>query len=427
MTANDDPLDLSPRWRQLGLLAVAVFLAMAMWFSATSVASQLGEQWSLTESQLSWLTMSVQIGFVIGALGIAVLNLADHWQPQRLMCVSAIVGAVANGSIALFIDDQLGRSSAGFLTVIALRMITGVALAGVYPPGMKVMASWFREGRGFAIGVLVGALTIGSASPHLLKVPLERWVASARTDSFEPWRLVVLGASGAALLAAGVAFSAVRPGPLLAAAPKFDWSYCFRMWRNEAVRRANFGYLGHMWELYAMWTWAPFFLKECYQNASWSAGAAGVASFALVAIGGIGCVAAGAVADRLGRTTVTIASLIVSGGCALAAGFAFQQPVLATVICLVWGVSVVADSAQFSTAVTELADARFVGTALTIQTCAGFLLTTVTIRVVPALQSQELGWGPTFAALALGPLFGIYHMARLRWMPEAKKMASGNR
>jgi MFS family permease len=292
-------------------------------------------------------------------------------------------------------------------------MLTGVMLAGVYPTGMKLMATWFKQGRGLAIGVLVGALTVGSASPHLLA-------------GLAPWRTVMLGCSLAALLAGLVAICTVRVGPHLPAATRFDWSYFVRVWADPAVRRANFGYLGHMFELYAMWTWVPYLLKESIAAHSLSTSTAASAAFAAVAIGGQGCVLAGLAADRAGRCSTTIASLVVSGSCAIIAGWLADQPVLLTAVCLIWGFAVVADSAQFSAAVSELCDPRFVGTALTIQTCAGFLLTTLTIRAVPEVQAAY-GWGWAFALLALGPVFGVFHMVRLRASPAALKMAGGNR
>jgi MFS family permease len=212
----------------------------------------------------------------------------------------------------------------------------------------------------------------------------------------------------------------------LPAATKFDWSYFARVWAEPALRRANFGYLGHMFELYAMWTWAPQLLLASYQGIGWSSSAGRIAGFATVGIGGAGCVIAGLAADRAGRCWTTIASLIVSGGCALVAGSLSDRPAALTAVCLVWGFAVVADSAQFSAAISELCDPRFVGTALTIQTCAGFLLTTLTIRAVPAVR-ESLGWQGALALLAIGPAFGVYHMARLRWMEEAHKMAGGNR
>lgn len=415
---------LAGRWSQLIGLAVTVLLAMSLWFSATAVSKQLTEAWRLTAGQGAYLTISVQLGFVAGTILSALANLADRTPVHRLISMCAFTGAIANALISFTISDSLASRPDGFFLVLVLRFITGAALAGVYPPGMKLMASWFRSGRGLAIGVMIGALTLGSASPHLLASPLQSWSASEL--GYAPWRIVLGLSSLAALLSAAFALLWLRPGPLLGKTAPFDWAYGLRMWKDPAIRRANFGYLGHMWELYAMWAWGPMFIAASYQLAGWSDNAARLVGFAIVAIGGLGCVIAGAVADRFGRTTVTIASLIVSGSCAAGVGFLLQQPLLASIVCLIWGFAVVADSAQFSASVTELADPRYVGTALTIQTCAGFLLTNVTIRLTPLLQEQ-FGWGWAFAALTIGPIFGAIAMWRLRTMPEAEQLAGGNR
>lgn len=386
---------------------------MSLWFSTSAVTAALRESWHLSPGAESWLTISVQLGFVIGALGSAVLNLSERIAPPRMLAGCAILGAALNAAIPFLITDDLGRTDAGFAALVALRMATGVMLAGVYPTAMKLLATWFKQGRGMAIGVLVGALTVGSASPHLLA-------------GLVHWRTVMYAVSLAALSAGLLAAATVQVGPHLPAATRFDWSYFARVWADPAIRRANFGYLGHMFELYAMWTWAPRLVRESFAAHSLGPSAAASTGFAVVAIGGLGCVLAGLAADRAGRCWTTIVSLVVSGSCALAAGWLADEPLLLAAVCLLWGFAVVADSAQFSAAVSELCDPQFVGTALTIQTCAGFLLTTLTIRAVPEVQAA-CGWGWAFALLALGPLFGVFHMARLRASDAAIKMAGGNR
>jgi MFS family permease len=347
-----------------------------------------------------------------------------------MIAVCSLLGAVFNVMIVWTADDG---DAPGFITIVALRFATGVMLAGIYPTGMKVLASWFTRGRGLAIGILVAALTVGSAMPHLIAaLPLDRW-SIAYLGGIAAWRLVMVAASCSALLAAAIACIAVRPGPHLPQTARFDWRYFARVWLDPALRRANFGYLGHMFELYAMWTWAPRLLLVSFQRGGLPESTARLAGFCTVAIGALGCVLAGFFADRAGRCRTTIISLLASGGCALVAGSLFDYPLLLSAVCLLWGLSVVADSAQFSTAISELCDPRFVGTALTIQTCAGFLLTTLTIRAVPEFQrlvggssGSDPGWSWSLAMLALGPAFGIFHMARLWRMQEAKKMAHGN-
>jgi MFS family permease len=400
------------KWRNLWLLVGSVLFAKGLWFSVSAVTPQLRVAWGLDASAASWLTIAVQAGFVAGALVSAATNLADRVAPVRLLALSAAAAALANGLLALVVDS--------LAPALLLRFLTGAFLAGVYPPGMKLVASWTERDRGLGIGLLVGALTIGSASPHLFAVLP---IAAGGTGS---WRGVLLVASGLALLGAAVAGLLVRAGPLLPPARRFDWRYATRVLAEPASRLANLGYLGHMWELYAVWTWLPLALLASYSDHGLGETAARLAGFAAVAVGSLGSVAAGLLADRLGRTAITTASLVVSGACCLLAGALYGAPTAFTVLALVWGFAVVADSAQFSAAVSELADREHVGTALTVQTCLGFLLTTATIWLLAPLSS-ELGWRWAFVALAPGPALGAMAMLRLRHRPESLRMAGGRR
>ena len=379
--------------RALILVAGSQLLALTLWFSASAVGPQLADVWGLTSGQTAGLTLAVQLGFVAGALGSSVSGLADALASRRLFVIAAFAGAVTNAALVL-----LGPGD--HLLAFGLRFLTGMALAGVYPSGLKVMAGWYRRGRGMALGLLVGALTVGSAGPHLI-----------RGFGFE-WQGVVLAASTLAVAAGLLMRFGLEDGPFEVPSSRFSRKQLGRVVRNRGVRLSTYGYLGHMWELYAMWTWTAAFLLASSAASGVSYGSVPVLTFIVIAIGGAGAWLAGIWADRFGRSLVAGGSMAVSGSCALLTPLVFgRSPLLVVPVFVVWGFSVVADSAQFSAMVTETADSDVRGTALTLQTAAGFLLTLVTIRGVPLL-AEVWSWQWAFPILALGPLAGIEAMRR---------------
>ncbi len=388
--------------RQLALIAAVQVLAMSSWFSASAVVPSLRTEWGIGTGGGTLLTVAVQLGFVTGALLSASFNLADLWPAQRLVAGSALVAALATATIALGVDS--------LAPAVPLRFVTGVALAGVYPTGIKLMASWFDRGRGLAIGVLVGALTLGSALPQLL---------NGLADAFgnAPWRAVLLVSSGLCLAAAALAACFVRLGPLAAPAPPFDPRYAVRLFRERGPLLANLGYFGHMWELYAMWTWLPAYVAASFAlSDTWDASrtAVGLVAFAVIGVAGVaGALTGGWLGDRLGRARVAGAAMAVSATCCLLAAAAYgAAPWLLLPVLALWGFSIIADSGLFSTVMTQVADRRYVGTALTLQTAIGFLLTVVTINAVPYVVDR-VGWRGAVALLAVGPLAGAVAMLRL--------------
>lgn len=398
--------------RTLFLVAAASLLCMSPWFSGTVVLPQLERLWQAGIGLSAWLTMAVQLGFVAGGLVSALFNLPDRFSAPRVFVVSSVGAAAVNAIFAAVAAEQP-------YTALAMRFLTGAFLAGVYPPGMKILAGWFRDGRGTALGVLVGALTVGKALPHGV---------FAVTDL--PWRDVVLSGSVFALAGAALVAFGVKEGPYAAPQPPVDFGQIGEVFRNRASRLANFGYFGHMWELYSMWGWVALLLAASagtptHEVAWWA--------FAAIAAGGAGCVWAGRAADApfaspseaqdkgaaatlevrvARRARVTIVAMALSGACCLLAALFFQNFWLLVVVCLVWGAAVVADSAQFSTIVSEVSDRRYVGTALTVQTAVGFLLTVVSLRVIGAIGTTY-GWDWAAASMAIGPALGIVAMWRL--------------
>ena len=388
------------RWRMLALLSVAELLGMSLWMIGAAIAPQLQSTWGLDASQVGWLTTSVQLGFVAGTAVSAVLNLADVVPARWLFAVSALLAAAASASLLL---------ATGFEGALASRAATGFFLAGVYPPAMKMAATWFRARRGLAVGTVVGALTIGKAAPYLINALPGAGVASVTLSA-------AAGAVAAALLVAMWYHDGPHPFP-----PRpFAWSLVGDVMREKGWRLATGGYLGHMFELFSFWAWIPVFLAASATAHAVATGGAeadrsivSLLSFGVIAIGGAGCIWGGLAADRLGRERLVTLAMSASGACALVMGFAFGASWwLVAPIALAWGFFVIADSAQFSVLVTESVPAHAVGTALTVQTSLGFLLTSITIQVIPPLV-EHVGWRWAFAALAIGPAAGVWSIRRL--------------
>lgn len=384
-----------PERKELIGLAVALVLAMSTWFSTAAVLGELRDVWELSDTQASWLIIVVQIGFVVGAVLSSATNLADRIPPLRLILIGSLGAAVANAAI-IPLD--------GFEGAIVARFVTGAFLALVYPPALKSMAGWFQEGRGFALGVMIGALTLGSALPHLINAL-----------GGLAWQWTLLAASLLTFIGGIIADRICQPGPYAAASAPFDPMQLAATLRNRQFRLASAGYFGHMWELYAMWAWIAVFYNDVFESSR----IASLAAFAAIGIGAAGSVYAGLMSDRRSRPRAAGLAMKWSALAALVTGFLVNAPPIVPVFAgLVWGFWVVADSAQFSAIVSESCDQRYVGTALTMQLAAGFVLTVFTIFLVPVVR-DAFGWGWAFVMLAPGPILGAWAMHALERNPES--------
>lgn len=396
-------------WRTLSILCIAIVLSMTTWFSATAIVGELRAHLHIDGVMATWLTNAVQIGFVVGALGSSIFNLPDMMSARSLMAISAALAAVANATLLVVPSAE---------AAIVVRFMTGVALAGVYPPALKLIATWFVRGRGLALGCVIAALTLGSAFPHLLR---------AVTASLD-WRVVVASTSAMTLTGAALMALYAVAGPHAFPKAAFDPRQIGKVLRHPPIALANLGYFGHMWELYAMWGW---FLAYAQAHQAAIGGAASVSSlitFVVIGSGAVGCVLGGVLADGIGRTATTALMMGISATCCVVIGLTFNGPTwLFLVVAVIWGISVIADSAQFSAVVTEVGDRSFVGTALALQLGLGFALTVVAISIVPMVADWLGGWQWAFLVLAPGPVIGAAAMLVLRTMPEAAKIAQGRR
>jgi MFS family permease len=376
--------------RALLVVSAAVLLASATWFSGTAAARALASTWSLDPSAAAWLTNATQYGFIGGTILYALANLADRYNARWVFFLSAWAGAVCNLGFAWVAQD--------LSTALPFRFLTGMTLAGVYPVGMKIIATWFREGLGWRLGVMVGCLTLGTAFPY--------GVDAIGLDL--DWRTMVSIASGAALLGGLLMLVGIGDGPFLRQRARLDLRMAFNVFRHPPFRNTALGYFGHMWELYALWALAGFFVAASVgDDPTWSARVP-ILAFATVAVGSLGCIIGGFISRRSGERKVALVSIVISGAMCASSGLAFDlPPALLLVFLLIWGTFVVSDSPQFSALAARHAPPAYTGTALTIQNGIGFLVTTASIQLVPILAAQ-VGWRWAFTLLTAGPILGTY-------------------
>ena len=398
------------KYAALALISLCLIGALSTWFSATVILPELSDMAQLSGSQTIWLTNGVQLGFVIGALTISFFNVSDTVSLTKLIALSCICAASAN---LLLTFSNSGAH------IVALRIITGAALAGVYPPCVKLIATWFKTGRGIAMGTIIGALTVGAALPHLLRA------LAAETN----WQSVIWGSSATTFLAGFVFAILVKEGPHTFARATFDPSQIFQVLNNRALALVNIGYVGHMWELYAMWAWILTFARHASDKfEKFPLSSPEYLSFSVVAAGGLGCVVAGRLSDVYGRCLTTAGLMFISGFCAFFIGYSIEvSALLFALVAFTWGATVIADSGQFSAAVTELSDQRLVGTALTFQMAIGFGVTLLTIWLVPLMAQKFDSFQWAFLILVPGPIIGATAMLMLRQREEAALLANGKR
>ena len=383
--------------RPAHILPVILFSQLAgtsLWFAGNAVILDLQRDWGLAPQTLAYVTSAVQLGFVAGTLLFAMLMISDRFSPRLVFCSCALAGGVAN--LALLAAPR------ELASLLLLRFATGFFLAGIYPVGMKIAAGWYRQGLGRALGYLVGALVLGTAFPHLVR--------SSGSDL--PWQQVIVGVSLFACVGGAAMLLTVPDGPYTGKGSSFNPRALQLIFASRRFRASAFGYFGHMWELYTLWAFAPLLLLAYADrhglalNVSWW-------TFVVIGSGFLGCAIGGIISIRAGSARVAAVQLGVSGGCCLLSPFMLAAPApLFLAFLLLWGITVVGDSPQFSALNAANAPRQLVGSALTIVNSIGFLLTVVSVQLASSMLAS-VGIQYLFWLLIPGPVIGLWMMRTL--------------
>ena len=375
----------------LPIIVFSQFCCTSLWFASNAIIGDLATTYGLDPAITGNITSAVQLGFISGTLIFALLSIADRFSPSLVFMVCAFLGAAVNLGV-LWSGNTL-------LSLLSFRFVVGFFLAGIYPVGMKIAADYYSKGLGLSLSLLVGALVLGTAFPHLLKV------SSQSID----WRLVIYITSALAALGGLLIYLFVPDGPNRKPAQEIQLSSFFQVFKNTPFRAAAFGYFGHMWELYTFWAFVPIMFVTFNVDAGSSALDVSLWAFLIIGIGAIACIIGGVLSQRYGTRTVATVALASSGLCCLCLPWIIGSGMvwLFIIFILFWGMTVITDSPLFSTMVAQNATPELKGTALTIVNCIGFAITIVSIQLLSGLWAST-GSTYAFMLLAIGPALGLW-------------------